>query len=304
LKLAPVALFVYNRPRHTELTLEALRNNYLSDQSELYIFSDAPKINCTQEQLSKILEVRKIIASKKWCNTVHIIESDSNKGLASAIVDGINKIFLTSDKIIVLEDDLVTSKGFLKYMNEALNIYSQDNNVMHVAGYQHPFIRLMPATFFTNSMNCSGWGTWKRAWQLLITNIDYLTNKIYNKNVLFIDPLNYRICEQLKANKNGTNSTWAFKWYCTIILNDGLCLNPKTSLVRNIGFDNSGSNPLFNSDLLTQKTTDNIVIKRGGNKLKIHIIIMVLLMKFFSSSLQIKKEMIKKFLLRRCKYYL
>jgi GT2 family glycosyltransferase len=125
LKLAPVALFVYNRPRHTELTLEALRNNYLSDQSELFIFSDGPKINCTEEQLSKILEVRKIIAAKKWCKTVNIIESDTNKGLASAIVDGINWVFLTSDKIIVLEDDLITSKGFLQYMNEALKLFLQ-----------------------------------------------------------------------------------------------------------------------------------------------------------------------------------
>jgi hypothetical protein len=304
LKLAPVALFVYNRPRHTELTLEALKNNYLSNQSELYIFSDGPKINCTEEQLSKILEVRKIIASKNWCNTVHIIESDRNKGLASAIVDGINRVFLTSDKIIVLEDDLVTSKGFLKYMNEALNIYSQDNNVMHISGYQHPFIRLMPATFFTNSMNCSGWGTWKRAWQLLITDPDYLAKEISKLYVSFIDPLNYRICEQLKANINGTNSTWAIKWYCTIILNNGLCLNPKTSLIKNIGFDNSGSNPLNNLKLLTQETSDYIIVKRRKNKLNKHVIILIYLMKFFSSSFHIKKEIIKKILLPRCEYYL
>ena len=304
MKLAPIALFVYNRPRHTELTLEALKNNYLSDQSELYIFSDGPKINCTMEQLSKILEVRKIIASKNWCNTVHIVESDHNKGLASAIVDGINKIFLTSDKIIVLEDDLITSKGFLQYMNEALNIYSDNTNVMHISGYQHPFIRLMPETFFTNTMNCSGWGTWKRAWQLLMTDPDYLAREISKLYVSFIDPLNYRICEQLKANINGTNSTWAVKWYCTIILNNGLCLNPKTSLVKNIGFDSSGSNPMNNLKLLTQETSDHIIIKRKKNKLNRSVILLIYLMKFFSSSFHVKKEMIRKILFPRCEYYL
>lgn len=304
MKLAPIAIFVYNRPDHTNLTLEALKNNYLSDQSELFIFSDGPKINCTQEQLSKILEVRKMIASKKWCNTVHIIESETNKGLASAIIEGINKIFLISDKIIVLEDDLVTSKGFIRYMNEALNIYSQDANVMHISGYQHPFIKLMPSTYFTNTMNCSGWATWKRAWQKLITDIDFLEKKISKKNVVLIDPLNYRICEQLKANKKGTNSTWAVKWYCTIILNNGLCLNPKTSLIKNIGFDNSGSNPLNNLKLLTQETSDYIIVKRRKNKLNNHVIILIYLMKFFSSSFHIKKEMIKKILFPRCEYYL
>jgi hypothetical protein len=304
LNLAPIAFFVYNRPRHTELTLEALRNNYLSDQSELFIFSDGPKINYTEEELSKILEVRKIIASKNWCKTVHVIEYDHNKGLASAIVDGIDRVFLTSDKIIVLEDDLITSKGFLQYMNEALNIYSDDTNVMHISGYQHPFIRLMPETFFTNTMNCSGWGTWKRAWQLLITDPDYLARGISKLYVSFIDPLNYRICEQLKANINGTNSTWAVKWYCTIILNNGLCLNPKTSLVKNIGFDNSGSNPLNDLKLLSQETSDHIILKRKKNKLNRPAIVLIYLMKFFSSSFQIKKEMISKILFPRCEYYL
>lgn len=304
MELAPIALFVYNRPWHTNLTLESLKRNYLSDKSELYIYSDGPKRDCDPDQLSKILEVRKIIGSKKWCKKVYIIESPENKGLATAIISGVNEILIAYDKIIVLEDDLITSKGFLQYMNTALNIYSLDNCVMHISGYQHPFIKFMPTTFFTNSMNCSGWGTWKRAWQNLITDTIILKKRISEKKVLLIDPLNYGICEQLTANANGTNSTWAVKWYCTIILNKGLCLNPNTSLIRNIGFDNSGSNPLYNLDLLDQKTADNILVNRKKTKLKIHVVLVLIIMKFFSSGLQIKKELIKKSLFPRCEYYL
>ena len=41
--LAPIILFVYNRPWHTRKTIEALQKNELADQSDLIIYSDAPK---------------------------------------------------------------------------------------------------------------------------------------------------------------------------------------------------------------------------------------------------------------------
>ena len=40
---APVALFAYNRPDHTRRTIDALRQNKLANDTELTIFSDAPK---------------------------------------------------------------------------------------------------------------------------------------------------------------------------------------------------------------------------------------------------------------------
>ena len=42
-KLAPIILFTYNRPWHTRQTIEALQKNTLADQSDLIIYSDAPK---------------------------------------------------------------------------------------------------------------------------------------------------------------------------------------------------------------------------------------------------------------------
>jgi hypothetical protein len=41
--LAPIALFVYNRPEHTRRTTSYLQKNLLADESRLFIFSDAPR---------------------------------------------------------------------------------------------------------------------------------------------------------------------------------------------------------------------------------------------------------------------
>ena len=136
--LAPIVLFVYNRPWHTEQTLNALMQNELADQSVLYIYADGPKENATEEQLKKIEEVRHVIRTKKWCKEVHIIESEKNKGLADSIINGVTEIVNKYGKVIVLEDDIVTSKGFLKYMNEALELYKEEDKVYHISGYMFP----------------------------------------------------------------------------------------------------------------------------------------------------------------------
>ena len=43
MNLAPIVLFVYNRPWHTKQTVEALQKNELAKDSELFIYSDEAK---------------------------------------------------------------------------------------------------------------------------------------------------------------------------------------------------------------------------------------------------------------------
>lgn len=242
--LAPIVLFVYNRPQHTLQTLEALTNNMLADQSLLYIYADGAKDGADEDTFSKIKETREIIRQKKWCKEVSIIESENNKGLAESIIKGVSDIVNRYGKVIVLEDDIVTSPGFLQYMNDALSLYENKEKVMHVSGFtpQTTGEEKLPETYFLRFMSCWGWATWKRAWDKLILNTDQLYNEIpkladykcYNldgyKNMFL----------QVEENYNGTLNTWAIKWYSSIFLNKGLCLYPNKTLVRNIGFDGSG----------------------------------------------------------------
>ena len=123
-QLAPIAYFVYNRPKHTEISLNALKNNELASQSEIIIFSDGPKSQDTDK--NKVEQVRKIIENltgfKK--KTLHLRKS--NYGLYKNIVEGVTKVFKKNKKIIVVEDDCKTSKYFLNFMNDCLNLYEND----------------------------------------------------------------------------------------------------------------------------------------------------------------------------------
>lgn len=244
LELSPIVLFVYNRPWHTLQTLEALKSNDLADRSILYIYCDGPKTGSTPEELKKINEVREIVKNEKWCGEVIVKEQNKNLGLAESIIRGVTEVINKFGKIIVLEDDIVTSKFFLHYMNQSLLYYEKEESVMHISGYFPPVKEQLPNFFFYNQTSCWGWGTWKTSWEYLIKDSQTLYDKIIASHRLkeFNLDNSYPFFSQLEANLKGTLKTWAIKWHSSVFLNRGLCLHPNKSYVLNIGFDGSGEN--------------------------------------------------------------
>ena len=272
--LAPIILFVYNRSWHTEQTLRALMANELAAKSELYIYADGPKPNATEEQLQKIHEVRQLIRQEQWCGKVHIVESEKNKGLADSIIGGVTEIVNKHGKIIVLEDDIVPTAGFLRYMNDALAIYEKDEQVMQVSGYIYPYANVpkIPTTYFLRIMACWGWGTWKRAWKHYEHDVDihlshFNTPQLQKKFDVEGHMKNY--C-QLVYNKEGVYYTWAVRWYASWLYHGGFSLFPSQSLVYNVGFDDSGEHSVssrltYNQPLLEDLLLQRIAIKENNS---------------------------------------
>lgn len=262
--LAPICLFVYNRPWHLRRTLESLEDNYLADESKLFIFSDGPKENIKNNDMKKIEEVRKIVKEKKWCREVTVKEYEKNQGLADSIVSGVTEIVNKFGKVIVLEDDLVLSRGFLKYMNDALDLYENENRVMHISGYMYPIQKNMPETFFFNVTSCWGWGTWQRSWKLFNNDTEELIKNFKSKKDIksFNLDNSYNWHSHLMANQKGELKTWAIKWYASVFQLNGFCLHPGKTLVRNIGNDESGEHCGANNDYLEQEITEKISVKR------------------------------------------
>ncbi|MCE2772723.1 MAG: glycosyltransferase [Bacteroidetes bacterium] len=240
-ELAPIVLFCYNRPEHTRQTLLALSENLLAEQSRLFIFCDGPKPNADEKQLKKIQEVREIIKSKKWCGTVDVVEQKTNKGLANSVIDGVTNIVNQFGKVIVLEDDLVTSNYFLEYMNTALEKYKDEEKVMQVSGHQFPVKQWEKSNqaFFLPFTTSWGWGTWKRAWECF--DINARRFKILDLSPEMRSEFDLkdsvRYSEMLKIQMTTSEiDSWAIRWWFSVFLQKGIVLFPDRSLVRNIGF--------------------------------------------------------------------
>jgi len=250
--LAPIVLFVYNRPWHTKQTIEALQKNELARDSELFIYSDAPKNKKVEKQVK---EVRNYIKTISGFKKVTIIERDKNYGLAKNIIEGVTEIVNKYGKIIVLEDDLITSPYFLRFMNEALNFYENEEKVMHISGYMYPINNEgLNDVFFIKPTSCWGWATWKRAWKFFKKDVDFYL-KVFTKKIIKDFNLNnsYDYFSQIVDNKKGKIDTWAIFWYASVYLRGGLSLHPKESFVKNIGFDGTGAycgkSDVFNVEL-------------------------------------------------------
>ncbi|MCZ4224304.1 sugar transferase [Pedobacter rhodius] len=247
--LAPIALFVYNRPQHTKRTIKFLQQNELAAESRLYIFSDGAK---TQQDEDKVAEVRAIINNVDGFKSVKVMERKENAGLANSVIAGVTQLINDYGKVIVFEDDLVTSPHTLTYFNDGLNRYQDEEKVMHIGAYMYPLqSENLPQSFFYRAATSWGWATWGRAWKNFEPDIDILLNQFDNKKKsAFAIDNTMNFWKQMQEFKNGKNNSWAIRWYASIFLKGGLTLNPSQSLVNNIGHDgtgvHSGINDIYN----------------------------------------------------------
>lgn len=238
--IAPIALFTYNRVDHTRKTLEALQKNELAYESELFIFLDGPRSEADREKVNSVHEYLKTVDGFK---KVTIIERNANFGLAQSIITGVTEIINRYGQIIVLEDDLITSQWFLRYMNEALDCYKDEAQVISVHGYIYPVKVKLPETFFLKGADCWGWATWQRGWDLFEPDGQNLLSELRTRKLTHAFDFDgaYWYTRTLEEQVNGTLDSWAIRWYASAFLKDRLTLYPGRSLVRNIGIDESGT---------------------------------------------------------------
>jgi len=259
MKLAPIVLFVYNRPQHTRRTVEALQKNELAGESDLIIFSDAPK---TPEAEIAVREVRKYIWTIAGFRSVSIVERDRNYGLANSVIDGVTTIVNKYGRIIVLEDDLIVTPHFLDFVNRALRKYESEHKVIQVSGYMFPVkIGIGDDAFFLPLTTSWGWATWKRAWQLFDTEAEgyaqVKTDPALRKRFNLDGAYDYFL--MLEAQLAGRIDSWAIRWYLATFLFEGLTLYPRESLVTNVGFEGSGTHGLMRGSISRSSAREEFI---------------------------------------------
>ncbi|MGF7075204.1 sugar transferase [Mucilaginibacter sp. 3215] len=237
--LAPIALFVYNRPDHTRRTISYLQQNLLADESRLYIFCDAAK---TDADKPKVEQVRQLVNDISGFKSVKVILRNHNLGLAESIISGVTQLVYEYGKVIVFEDDLLSSPYTLQYFNDALTKYANQEQVMHIGAYMYNLHnKKLPETFFYRAATSWGWATWARAWKNFEPDVDKLIDQFDTLKIArFSIEGKMNFWKQIEQFKAGKNNSWAIRWYASIFLKNGLTLNPSQSLIQNIGHDGTG----------------------------------------------------------------
>jgi len=240
--LAPIVMFVYNRPEHTRMTIESLLENDLATLSNLFIYADGPRNSEDREQVDR---VRTYLKTINGFLSVSIIEREHNYGLAKSVITGVTEVIDKFGKAIVVEDDLVSSKDFLSFMNKALGCYEGDERIFSVTGYSYPFA--VPEGYkhrvYLSYRCCSwGWGTWRDRW----TRVDWEVKDVHaflkdREAQRRLNRGGRDLTGMLLDQMRGEIDSWAIRWCYAHSKNEAYCLYPVESKIKNIGFDRSGT---------------------------------------------------------------
>jgi len=236
--LAPVALFTYKRLHTLKKVVSALSANFLANETDLFIFSDGPRMKSDEQGIAEVRAYLKTITGFK---SIKIKESPSNKGLASSIIEGVTEVISISQKVIVLEDDLITTRNFIVYMNECLEKYQLEQSVYSISGYT--FTLNIPEyeqeAYFLNRAWPWGWAIWEDRWKnidwTMNTYIEFKNNTSEKKR---FEKLGSDVNSMLRSQMNGLLDSWYIRFLFHQFKNEGLTIYPKISNVDNAGFDN------------------------------------------------------------------
>lgn len=243
--LAPVVLFAYKRVDKLRECLQALEDNLWAEKTVLYVYCDGPR---KKEDIIAVQQVREYLhayKTKKSFKELYLIESENNKGLANSVIDGVTAVVNKYGKVIVVEDDLITTRDFLQYMNGALNFYENMEEYGSISAYTLPMKQLNKYTkdiYVTRKGECWGWGTWKDRWNKVDWSVgdfdEYYNDK---KRRRAFNAIEYGLDKMLVMQMNGKIDSWAVRWCYHLYCNGLLTVYPRVSKTLNIGFDGSGT---------------------------------------------------------------
>lgn len=241
--LAPICLFTFNRLYETQRTIEALAKNAFADESDLFIFSDG---SFDEDSASKVKDVRDYLSTINGFKSVKIFESKNNKGLAGSIITGVTKVLENFNKIIVVEDDLITSVNFLYFMNLALEKYEKEEQIFSISGFS-PKINIpkdySSDVFFWSRAHSWGWAVWKNRWNTVDWKLHDYEDFISDKNLVkSFSKLGTDVFSMLKKSKNNQISSWYIRFTYNQFRQNKLTVYPILSKVINNGFMDGATN--------------------------------------------------------------
>lgn len=245
---APIVVFAYNRPEHLKKTLGALSDNELAGESEIFVFIDGAKDGSTAIR-DEVEKIARSFSDRFKSMTLNI--SDQNKGLAKSVIDGAGSIIARFGRVIVVEDDAVSARGFLKYMNEALDHYKDDPTVFSIGGYTVPME--LPEDYKydvirTQRVSSYAWATWADRWDKIDWEVSDYSR--FKNSLSLRRGFNLWGCDRsimLDDQMRGKVNSWAIRFDYAMFRSGMYNIVPTRSLIRSIGHDGSGTHSGDNS---------------------------------------------------------
>lgn len=243
----PVAMIFFARPEQFKVVFECVRK---ARPSKLFLIQDGPR---NEKDAEKIAQCRRIAEDVDWECEVYRNYSEVNLGCGKRIYTGLKWAFEYVDRLVILEDDCVPSDSFFPFCGELLERYKDDGRICMISGMNHlgEYNEVQSDYFFSYCGSIAGWATWKRCWDLVDFDMEYLNDPDVQRSLKLIakyGPVEFRKraaewktkLESVRSGKK--QSSWSYQYGLTTILNSQLIIVPRVNMMGNIGAAENAAN--------------------------------------------------------------
>jgi hypothetical protein len=236
---APIGISVYSRLEHLKQTVTALQKNTLAKDSAVYFFSDAPKPGDEE----KVEELRDYLRGVSGFSEIHIWEREKNGRVANNR-GGMKSLSDQFGEFIFLEEDVVTSPGFLQFINDGLEHFRDNPMVQAICGHTPNLKSLLNHKsdyYSTSRFHPWGFGMTRKNYDQ-ISSIDskYLLEKEKSIKAV-VDDYGNDLWNMIVKDARGEVDALDLKICFLQIMAGKVSVLPRMTLVRNIGIDGSGA---------------------------------------------------------------
>ena len=234
----PVLVLAFNRADHVEKAMEAIRQY---QPERLYLECDGPRAGKNGEKQA-VEDTRTMMLSKiDWPCDVKTLFREENWGCAKAVNDAITWFFSQEKWGVIIEDDIVVSQDFFRLCEDLLPRYEHEDRIMEISAQNHfPKEKNFDTYLYGQEFHCWGWASWARAWKKMDMKMtrwpEVTISFLIKKFGLFRGLMMEHYWSDTYAHIE-TSTSWATRWFFSIIINDGFCILPGNNLAINIGMD-------------------------------------------------------------------
>lgn len=238
MKKIPVLVLAFNRADHVEKSMQAIAQ-YKPDK--LYLECDGARPHKAGEKEAVEQTRKTMLDIVDWPCEVKTLFRDKNLGCANAVNDAITWFFKNEEYGCIIEDDIVVSQDFFRLCEDLLIRYRFEPKVMQISARNTSSRTDMDNTYvYAECFHCWGWATWRRAWEKMDMSMSAVEriSLCYLMRHLgwFRGGMMYILFKKGKKHIS-TFSSWATRWYLSILDNKGLVICPGVNLALNIGMD-------------------------------------------------------------------
>jgi hypothetical protein len=232
-----VLLILFNRPRHTRLVFEAIRQ---AKPTRLFVAADGPRLN-EPGDAALCAEARAAARQIDWPCDARFLESDMNLGCKRGPETAISWFFDQVESGIILEDDCLPSPSFFDFAMSMLQRHRDRPDVMMVCGTNLAVSwRPQDASYhYAYNATPSGWASWRDAWSRYDPDMTAWRATEGRDRVQEVvrDSKQYRWRKrQFDLVCYDGYDAWDWAWTFSRIYHGACAVVPSRNLVSNIGF--------------------------------------------------------------------